>query len=279
MAHNNAVVFQDENGEGYGIRQVGNRPIMIAFDKGQAVAEGIYTDHTSVHILGDNDATSSSAEDMWEGEAGSGSNKIIPHPAAAGIQMEIVSSSTDDDSDGTGVRTVRIDYLDANFAEQTETITMNGTTPVNTTATNIRRIQFMETATVGTGGSAAGDITLETTDSATEYCRISTGLNTALKGEWTVPSGKTLLITNWAVSAIASAANRRAEFLLCSTTNQADILVADIFYIKEVVHLTAGGYTGRFPVPHSFPAGSDVKAQVTTSAAMETSVTIEGYYH
>jgi hypothetical protein len=81
-------------------------------------------------------------------------------PAAA-AQMSMSSSSAADASAGTGARTVRITYYTGTMTGPfTETITLNGTTPVNTVATNIRFIEKLEVITVGSGGANAGTISL-----------------------------------------------------------------------------------------------------------------------
>jgi hypothetical protein len=81
-------------------------------------------------------------------------------PSAA-AQREIVSSSTNDSSAGTGARTVRITYYDGTMAGPfTEDVTMNGTTAVATVATNIRFVESLRTLTVGSNGSNVGTITL-----------------------------------------------------------------------------------------------------------------------
>lgn len=274
----------DESGTPYGVKHVGNKPRVSAMPYAYDIAEGNIANHTLIHILGSNDDTSAAREDLWEGHGGSGTNARIPHPAVGGIQMEIVSSSNaDSDSGGinpqsTGVRTVTIFYLDQNFAEQSETITMDGTTPINTTATDILRVQSMCTATVGSGGQAAGTITLESTDSAVEYCRIRAGGNVSFKGEWTVPAGMVMFVTTWQASAIAAAANRRSEFFLEATTTKDGVLTADIFHVKDILHLTASSQAFPFTLPLKIPAQADIKVSVLSSASMETSIRIEGWY-
>ena len=81
-------------------------------------------------------------------------------PASA-AQRSVSSSSASDTSAGTGTRTLKITYYDNDMnGPYTETITMNGTTPVNTVATNIRFIEKMESLTVGSNGTNVGTISL-----------------------------------------------------------------------------------------------------------------------
>jgi len=81
-------------------------------------------------------------------------------PTAA-AQRSFASSSANDASAGTGARTVKVTYFDSTGAGPfTETVTLNGTTPVNTVATNIRFIESLEVVTAGALGSNAGTVTL-----------------------------------------------------------------------------------------------------------------------
>src|SRR3990172_7622115 len=80
-------------------------------------------------------STAVAGDDVWEGTA-----TTIPIPASAGEQMTIVSTSAADTLAGTGVQKVDVMYIDANGVEQTEVVNLNGVTPVNTVATNIRFI-------------------------------------------------------------------------------------------------------------------------------------------
>lgn len=84
-------------------------------------------------------------------------------PTAA-AQRSIKSSSALDAAAGTGARTVVLTYYDNSLnGPNTETITLNGTTAVNTVATNIRFIEKMEVTTAGSTLSNQGTISLYTT--------------------------------------------------------------------------------------------------------------------
>lgn len=82
-------------------------------------------------------------------------------------QRSVASSSANDTAAGTGARTIVITYYDQTGAGPfTETITMNGTSRVNTVATNICFIEQMEVVTAGSGGANAGIVTLYTIPTA-----------------------------------------------------------------------------------------------------------------
>ena len=78
-------------------------------------------------------------------------------------QRSLVSSSAADSAAGTGARQVAVVYVnDAMTGQFTEVVTLNGTTPVNTVATDIRFIQHIRVVSVGSGGQNAGTISLYT---------------------------------------------------------------------------------------------------------------------
>lgn len=80
----------------------------------------------------------------------------------ANAQRSIVSSSANDTAAGTGARTVTLEYFTVTGTGPfTETITLNGTTPVNTVATDICYIEHLNVATVGSTGSNVGTISLK----------------------------------------------------------------------------------------------------------------------
>lgn len=81
---------------------------------------------------------------------------------AANAQRSVVSTSANDTAAGTGARTVRITYYtSAGVGPSTETLTLNGTTPVNTVSTTICFIDKIEVLTVGSTGSNVGVVNLK----------------------------------------------------------------------------------------------------------------------
>ncbi len=81
-------------------------------------------------------------------------------PAAAG-QWSVVSSSANDiNVSGTGAWTVALSYLDSSYVAHTETLTLNGTTPVNTAGTTCLYPEGMTVTLAGSGGLAAGTLSI-----------------------------------------------------------------------------------------------------------------------
>lgn len=97
------------------------------------------------------------------------SNPTVNQPANE-MQMEIVSTSVNDTAIGTGAQQVTLEFFNKEWEWATETITLNGTTVVNTVATDIYRIDKMYT---NKGNIAAGTITLKDTGAVALYGQIN----------------------------------------------------------------------------------------------------------
>src|SRR5512135_2461251 len=113
-------------------------------------ANGYYPGKSLGFALGYNGNVNNTSVDLWQGPTATYVFPTTPQ------QMQVVSSSANDTAAGTGVQSVYIHYLDTNYADRFEIVTLNGVTPVNTVATNILRINGVHSQTVGTGGVAAG---------------------------------------------------------------------------------------------------------------------------
>jgi hypothetical protein len=172
-------------------------------DYGLEIARGNIAGLKGILIPGRKDGiTTSGFQDLTET-----GNTVLPRPA--GVNIEIISTDTDDDGDiggppeGTGIQTVEIEYLDSNGDEASAGFTLNGTTAVNI-GTAVYDIQWMHATAVGTGGVAAGDIKIRDVSSgAIIYEQISAGGNQSLSARYKVPNGKTAYITGWHASAVA----------------------------------------------------------------------------
>lgn len=153
---------------------------------------------------------------------------------AANAQRSIASASASDAAAGTGARTVEITYLDSTGAgPYTETVTLNGTTGVNTVSTTICFIEKIKVLTVGSGLSNAGIITLyaATAKGGGAIATIAVGDNRTYWAHHYVPTGKTANITGVAASNDQTTASNSAFMLLKSqaigVANAADLQVGD----------------------------------------------------
>lgn len=194
--------------------------------------------------------------DLWTGTA----TTIPIPPQPGGQQMQVQSSSASDTAAGTGVRTMMIHYLDASGNDQTETITMNGVTPVLTVATNIRFVNELHTQTVGSNNFAVGTITITPVATpGTVYNQIDPNNNIDLSSQFMVPSGKVFIMESLAAEGGASAGGKSADIRLCSTDDDGQLLATNIFVAKDSILTFNSGFQKTFPVPLIIPALSIIK--------------------
>lgn len=192
-------------------------------------------------------------EDVCRWEDVSGPPRLYT-PTATGEQVAVVSSSNaDNGATSTGILSVRMHYLDVNGAEQTEDITLNGTTPVNSQATNVRFINDVHAIPpIGTGGVAAGNISFyKAGGSIGTHLQqlIALGGNKSLVPHRMVPLGKTLYLVEWHA---AEAQSKRSAFRIRSTDMYGELLTG-VFCFKDVAYVN-GSSTGPLslhgtPVP------------------------------
>lgn len=126
-----------------------------------------------------------------------------PPPSAA--QRSIGSTSANDTAAGTGARQVKITYFDGSLnGPYEETVTLNGTTAVDTVATDIRFIEQMEVVSVGSTGFNEGLIALQngTGGAGPTRATIVVGYANTFWAHHYVPTGKRAIIKNflWAMA-------------------------------------------------------------------------------
>jgi hypothetical protein len=135
-------------------------------------------------------------------------------PQGANAQRSIVSTNVNDTAAGTGARTILITYLSTDMASyKTDTVTLNGTTAVNTNATDIALIEKMTVATSGSSGGNAGTINFLTglAGAGSIWGSIATGDGQTFWCHHYVITGKTFYIA--AVTAAATATNGQVSIL------------------------------------------------------------------
>jgi hypothetical protein len=170
-------------------------------------------------------------------------------------QRSIVSASANDAAAGTGARTVRINYYTATFAGPfTETLTLNGTTAVNTVATNICFIESMEVLTVGSTGSNVGIISLK---AATAGGGVTIGTINATDNQtfWAhhyVPTGKICNVTGISVSHNGTTVGSGGVFILrakdLSNAAASDFQVSDFVRLYGQSSTFARVYTSAIKI-------------------------------
>lgn len=111
-------------------------------------------------------------------------------PLTSAETMDVASSSTNDDSGGTGARTLYIEGLDNSYNEINETITMDGTNTV-VTSKEFLRVHRAYAKAVGSGGVNDGNITISATTAGTNQGYINSDDGQTLQTIYTIPLGYT----------------------------------------------------------------------------------------
>lgn len=249
---NAALRFIDTNGTVNAFKAVDGKPRVSAMPYLYDIAEGNVSGHVAWNKYAINDDVDSAAEeDIWS----VGGSYVWP---TAKQQMEVISSSVQDGVGGTGIQSVRIHYLDDSFVEKTTDVTMNGTTAVPTSVSDIYRINRIRPLTVGTGLKAAGNIDVRNLADTPIYSRIATGFTKGRQLVYTVPTGKALFIAMFSGSIGGTTAPKFGRFTLRSTW--------DDISLTRNAWMTAYGESGQssgffaleYVTPLKFPAGSDI---------------------
>jgi hypothetical protein len=223
------------------------------------VARGKITGAEPIEAYGSRTTTGAEDNVLWP-------NGAYSFPASSGVQMTIVSTSANDTAAGTGIRTIDIHYLDANLATQVETVTLNGTTPVNMVATNIRFIQYMHGVTFGSGKVAAGNISA--TNNGNTYSYIQTGQVRCSSTVRMVPAGKRLIVTSFYGGSISGTAGAATIIHLATPTYDGhDFTSSGIF-----MPLASGAFQDNssgltIPCPLAFTAGQSIGMTFSTDKA------------
>lgn len=156
---------------------------------------------------------------------------------STGTTYYIVSTNAADTSNGTGVRTVRVVSLNASGVQVVSTVTLNGLTAVSLGA-GISAVQWIEAATVGSGGVAAGDISIGSINGAQTVAStiemIAAGGNKSMSGRYVVPAGHIAYVYQWDINAIGNDqdARLRAQVFSDDHTFSEPFHFLDSMYMK-----------------------------------------------
>ncbi len=150
------------------------------------ISAGLVDRYSAVNKFGRNPDvdTSTTPEDLW-----GGNGLYTGFPVSTSEPVEVLSSSASDTAAGTGLHTVTIQGLNQEWAQTSETLTLNGTTPVQSVNT-YRRVHTMRGVTAGSGGSNAGTVTVRhATTEANIFLVMQIGYNQTNCAAYTIPAG------------------------------------------------------------------------------------------
>ena len=175
--------------------------------------------------------------------------------------VTIVSDNVNDSIAGTGARVVVLIGLDVNFIQQTETISMNGLTPVTSTLKYLRMTTSIVTQ-AGSNGFNEGDIIVaQQTDPTIEFTHIEIGNNRSLNSAYTIPSGKVGYIS----SGFATLSKKQGSVCEVKVLSR---IQGSVFQIAEwfSLHSQGSSYIQRpFNIPLvGLPSGADIAILANT---------------
>lgn len=235
-------------------RTTGERLKVETTPYGYQIAEGNVPDHALYLKFGLNETVGADLETVWQGST------LYSYLTSASV-VKISSSDVNDDVGGTGALTVQIYGLDANYAEQNETITLDGQTAVNTSKSYLRIHRMIVLSAGGTGSNEgviyAGTGTITAGVPANKYALISAGNNQTLMALWTVPSGKTAYMT----SLFTSSAIANKTVLICLFIRP----FGEVFQVKQVFNTIASVTLREFIFPLKVLEKSDIEIRASTS--------------
>lgn len=236
---------------------------LVSYDQFFQISRGLLSGLSAFGTAGVNPDVdiSSVPEDVW------GGGGLFPYQAAA-VQLEVVSSSTDDAAAGTGARSVLVLGLSSTWAQISEIVVTNGTTPV-TTVNSYLRINAFRVASVGAhaSGTNVGNITLRVAGAGATQAFMGAGDGQCFRTIFTVPLGQTAFLLDAFVAIVRAGTNEAIEFSFFARTNLGPWIKRNIFSVS------AGGLSTQHIMPRIFgqlPEKTDIRFTVTDVSADNT---------
>ena len=215
------------------------------------VARGQITMHNTVNIYGYQPTVAQTFIPLWENAT------AYTYPVAA-TNMNIVGTDSD-------TATINISGLDANYAAISESITLNGTTPVQT-AKSYLRINGMQV----TSGNPAGVVALKDLTNTTTYAQINAGVGRTQASIYTVPAGYTFYLSRVDVNTSLNG-NNHATY-----RNRTSSATGVITLTQQAPF--AINYNAQRVMPRPFVEKTDIQLQCNVdSSTGAVSVSAEGY--
>ena len=254
----------------------------IADIQSLALAANAVTNVSLVQPYADNATVGTSFETITNTNA----DQVLP--VIAGADIDVVSADAADDDGSTGATAVRVTYLDDNFNQYTQDVTMNGTTEVEMTEQNISFIQKAEVISSGTGLAAAGAITIADVTGGGVHAVIDAGSKESGNCTWKVPAGHTGYVHGfwYDVDAVAAGVGTAEIALQVAHAESSGVAnsetwrtVAKVTVVEndnDIVSATGGNQNnnGSFSFPGNIPFVVPAKAMVRLAAKSPAAVAV-----
>ena len=233
------------------------------------VAQGQVTGAASLFKFGFNGDVDTTEETVWS----QGGN--LAYPPSAG-EVYVSSSNTNDVAvSGTGVRTIKVQGLDASYLQIEEDIAMNGQTQVITTKEYLRIFRAYA-LTTGSNGASAGTIYVGTTGATagvppTVYASFGDSNQTQM-ATYTVPASKTLYVDDITFTAAIDSANNSVTVKFKTQEH-----ATTTFRTRFLQVLESNTSVAPFAYPLAIPAKTDIECRaIATTTNNQVSASFEG---
>jgi hypothetical protein len=221
------------------------------------VARNQIMGHSVQNIYGYQGSVTTTNIPLWENAA------AYVYPVSA-TSMNLASNNAGDTA------TILINGLNASFAPVTESVVLNGTTPVATTNSFIR-INSMQVS-VGSATNPAGVVTLKDPTNTTTYAQINAGIGRTQMSIFTVPAGYTFYLSR--VDCNSSFNGNNANYVTYKNYN---VSSTGVVTVTQQSPFTAWYHSQRV-MPRAFAEKTDLQFQFQTSAGTAAvNCSVEGW--
>ena len=222
------------------------------------VARGQITGHYRVHKFGFNSLINEIEETIWDVGA------LYAYPSAA-VKMTATSTDGANDEDVQ----VKIEGLDADYNQISETVTLNGSGTQETNSFFLRVFRaFIE-------GSQEPSGTINITNTGTTYARITLGDNKTLMCVWTVPAGYTAYLFQKDVTCLTEANNKFGTISLLARK------LGGVFRTQDKFSVQNGHTEVTYSTPLQFPEKTDIEVRAigsSSNSALHVSAALDIIY-
>ncbi len=236
------VLFIDEDGDLYGVKQADNKMRVSAMPYLYDLAEGNIANHSVLDKFGRDPTIATTDEEMWD------QSQSYTYLTSAATLYASSSEGADDQE-------ITVFGLDANYDNQTATVTLTGQSQAEIIGvTWIRVFRAYNSDSSDTTGDVyiaeTDDLTGGVPDAAAKIkIKILKENQQTLMSIWTVPAGKTAFIVAWYGS---TNAKKITTFKFKSREN------GKVFRTQRTKDIQEGSYTQKFVMPLSFPEKTDL---------------------
>lgn len=223
------------------------------------VAQGLVGGYSLLDKFGRNaDVSSGVPADVWPG-----GGLYTGFPTGAPETISVFSSSTSDTFGGAGAGQIVLVGLGSNWEEQTEVVSLNGTTPVVTTKTwrRMSRARVLRSANGANTSFNLGSITARyTTTTSVVFMVMTIGMNQTSTACYTVPAGKAFFLDKLILELDRATTATILGALYAKTDGSAP-------WISRVLSASnARGYYNDFKFSLRYPEKTDIALRVVTAS-------------